>query len=135
MKTLLVAVNPDDEEAIRSALGDEYRLRVCHTLPAVRHAFDGVDGVVCGLHFDEGKLFALLEMLNAAGLSATLPVLCVKDAGGRLSASIHKSIAIAVGRMGARGFADLGELRAEHGDARARDMLRRAVRELVDGDT
>ncbi|GIZ50483.1 hypothetical protein [Noviherbaspirillum aridicola] len=131
MKTLLVAVDRNDAPEMRAALGDEFELRFCHTLQAARTGLDGIDAVLCGLHFDEGKLFALLEMLNAAPLSPRPRILCIKDAGGPLSPAIRKSIAIAVARMGARGFTDLAELRAGHGEAQARRLFRDTVRELV----
>lgn len=132
MRTLLVAINRDDTPAIRAALEGEFVLRICHSLQAVRDALDGAHAVVCGLHFDEGKLFALLEMLGTDDALRRVPVLCVKDAGNSLSPSIRKSITIATGKLGSRGFADLGELRAEHGEAHAHEKLRATLRALID---
>lgn len=134
MKTLLAAIDREDVESIRAALGDEFQLLIGHTLPAVRTALQGrVHAVLCGLHFDDGRLFALLELLAADERLRRLPVLCIKDAGGSLSPAIRKSISIATDKLGARGFTDLAELRAEHGEQHARACLRATVHRLLSG--
>ncbi|HEY8607728.1 MAG TPA: hypothetical protein VIM12_11505 [Noviherbaspirillum sp.] len=133
MRTLIVAVHPDNASLLCPALAPAFRLRVCHTLPAVREALQAgdADGVVCGLHFDDGRLFSLLEALGAGEDSRRLPVLCVNAGATPLSAATRNSITISTGKLGARGFFDLGDARVEHGQARACAMLRDMVHGLL----
>jgi hypothetical protein len=133
MKKLLVAIRPEDYTMLSDALGDEFDMTVCHTLADAKAALGShINLIICGLHFDDGNMFPLLEHVRANPATSVTPFFCVKGAGGAMSPAIFKSVIIATERMGADGFVDVARLRGQLGDAHTYAVLREELHRILD---
>jgi hypothetical protein len=133
MKKLLVAIRPDDIHIMEDVLAAEFQIILCHTLADARSALaESLDAIVCGLHFDDGNMFELLQLVRSSPATKTAPFFCIKGVGGELSPSIFKSIVIATEKMGADGFVDISDLAARLGERQAYDVVREALHHLLD---
>ncbi len=91
--------------------GKVIHLIPCMTLDsAMDAAHSNIDLVLCGLHFDESRMFDLLRFMKATPALRHIPFLCIKTTEGVLAPAIYESVKIAIHASGAEGFFDLCEL-------------------------
>jgi len=83
------------------------------------------------LHFDDGNMFELLQLVRTTPAMQTVPFFCIKGVGSSLSPSIYKSIVIATEKMGADGFVDISDLSAKLGDEQAYTLVREALHQRL----
>lgn len=131
-KKVLVAAAPESAQKVREALEGHFILKVTSSLQEARTLLnEGPDLVLCGLHFDEGKMFDLLRYAKADPKTKSIPFLCVKSTEGVLSPTIFEGIEIASKALGADGFVELYDWKTKLGDEAAYDKLRRLVDRLA----
>lgn len=127
-KTLVVAVGPHVRLRTTQALSQLYDLVFVDTVAdATTLLAAGPDhhaGIVCSVHFDESRMFDLLEVLRARRSLESVPFVAVQfDRGAAaLTPSSRRSLEI----LGAE-LADLQELPGEDGDHRLRETISRAI--------
>lgn len=136
MKKILAAVRPDDVRLVTEILRPEFELAFCHTLSEARNALtQPYDAIVCGLHFDDGNMFELLQFVKSDPKTRPIPFFCIKGTGSPLSPSIFKSIVIAVEKTGAESFVDVSDLAKTLGKENAYAVLKEALHTaLTKGD-
>lgn len=88
--------------------------------------------VLCGAHFDDGRMYDLLRHLKAQPALASVPFMAVRALPGELDDVIYESVKIATTALGANGFIDMVRLQAQHGHEEARRRLLERVRALTD---
>lgn len=88
--------------------------------------------VLCGAHFDDGRMYDLLRHLKAQPALAAVPFVAVRATPGELDDVIYESVKIATTALGANGFIDMVRLQAQHGHEEARRRLLERVRALTD---
>src|SRR5437868_6976999 len=120
MKKILVAVGQESIQGVTNALKGHYDLVCCTSLEEARSALDkSIDLVLCGLHFDEGRMLDFLRYAKADPSTRPIPFICIKIAEGMLSQAIIQSIEIASRALGADRFVDLHEWIIKLGDTKA----------------
>lgn len=109
-----------------SLSGKNFQIIPCVTLEAaIARAYDQVDLILCGLHFDDSRMFDLLRSVKATPALRHIPFLCVKTTEGVLEPTFYESVRIATRALGAADFVDLSESANEQG---AEQAVRRITR-------
>jgi CheY-like chemotaxis protein len=126
----------DDIESIaifRDALTTSYELLPAYTLKQAREKlFPPPDLVVCGCHFDEGRMYDLLRYLKAEPELERTPFLavrCVEDE--LLDDALYESVKIAVRALGGNAFVDLARWQRRWGEAEASHRLTQLLESLL----
>lgn len=131
---ILVADNADGFEAFRAALAGSYRLAWASTLDEARDALQQEIPalVVCGCHFDEGRMYDLLRHLKASEAHERVPFLAVRCVEGELlDDALYESVKIAVRALGGNAFVDLLRWERRWGPAEAAHRLTHLVDTLA----
>lgn len=90
----------------------------------------GLDGIVCGVHFNDGDPFTFLQQVRNRPDGASLPFIVVKGADDVLSAKIYRAVEIACAQEKIPYFY-VGVLVQQHGIEAGYAELRRLVAELL----
>lgn len=134
MKRVIVADMREGISTLTMILADSVQLIPATSLDqALKRIDDGADLVLCGIHFDQSRMFDFLRMAKARPASREVPFLCYRDMRSDLSATLLESLDIACRALGAAEFLDLHELRRRHGAARADEMFRATVLAHLEG--
>lgn len=129
---LLLAVRPEDRPMVAAALGGEFDLAVAYTYNEAEAALRaGVVMVVCGAHFDDGRMFDLLRLVKGDPAYAKIPFIPVLGQLPANSSAMAQSIRNATAALGADGFIDLSRLSQRMDQQQMTDKLRRMAREAL----
>lgn len=127
-RTLLVADVATGQATLRNVMGDRTGLVGAATLEEAREALGrGVDMVVCGIHFDDSRMFDLLRYARADPRFRPVPFICFRDLESELAPALFESLDIACTALGAAAFVDLFTLKKRHGIADADAAFRRIL--------
>ena len=130
---IVVADHRDSFEAFRDALTSDYRLVHVGTVEQAREALVPPPAlVVCGCHFDEGRMYDLLRHLKAAPGLHDVPFLAVRCTEGELlDDALYESVKIAVRALGGSAFVDLLRWQRRWGAEEASHRLTHLVDTLI----
>jgi hypothetical protein len=107
---------------------------VANTLPEAKAAVTPETPlVICGCHFDDGRMYELLRHLKACPALAGIPFLSVRVLAGELDDAMYESVKIATRVLGGNGFIDLFRWRQLYGEAEADRQFAERVAELARG--
>lgn len=89
----------------------------------------GIDLVVCGVHFDGGSVFNLLQYVRSSPDHGKLPFFVMLDSSRRYSYSpaIVHGLKMAARALGATGFTDLEALVEKFGREEAIGVLQKGI--------
>ena len=138
---ILVADHAEGFGVFRDALASGHALVHAETFDAAKAALAEPPGlVVCGCHFDEGRIYDLLRHLKAAPGCEHVPFLAVRCSRGEmlLDDALYESVKIAVRALGGNGFVDYLRWTARRGEQEASRRLTQLVETLLStapGDT
>lgn len=130
---ILVADLPESFEAFRDALTSSHPLVYAGTFEQAKAALaDPPALVVCGCHFEEGRMYDVLRYLKALPGCGNIPFLAVRCVPGELlDDTLYESVKIAVRALGGNAFVDLLRWQRRWGVAEASHRLTRLVDTLV----
>lgn len=129
---VLVADDRESIEAFRRALTSPFHVvRATSFEEALAALADPPDVVVCGCHFDEGRMYDLLRHMKATRNLARIPFLAVRVMEGELDDPLYESVKIAVRALGGNAFVDLLRWRRKYGDAEATERITRLLESLA----
>lgn len=130
---ILVADLPESYEVFRRALTSAFELRHAGSFEDAKAALMDVPAlVVCGCHFDEGRMYDLLRFLKAAPALDRVPFVAVRCVPGELlDDALYESVKIAVRALGGNAFIDLLRWQRRWGVAEASHRLTELVHKLV----
>jgi SpoU rRNA methylase family enzyme len=105
---VLVADVPEEDEKIRECLPG-HELVFVRTLGDAIRALraNGYQLVVIGMHFDESRMFELLQYTKAMPAYKDVPVICVQCLEMGLAEAVLKNMDDAVKALGGTAFVDL----------------------------
>ena len=133
---ILAATPPNGEPILRRALGDAATLLPAHTLEeALDVIAQGVDIIVCGIHFDESRMFELLRAVKADPRVNKTPFVCVRLIGSNLTPTLIQSLDISCALLGAAKFIDLYALERTFGPEEAEFELGKMIFSLANRST
>jgi hypothetical protein len=131
-RPILVADNADSFDAFRAALTGTFPLVHASTLDGAKVALHEVPGlVICGCHFDEGRMYDLLRHLKATPGLQRVPFVAVRCVEGELDDALYESVKIAVRALGGNAFVDLLRWQRRWGEAEAAVRLTHLVETLA----
>jgi CheY-like chemotaxis protein len=129
---ILVADTPESVVALRAALTTSLPLHAVSTLEEARAAVAQTPLlVICGCHFDEGRMYDLLRLLKAEPALSKVPFMAVRCLEGELEDAIYESVKIAVRALGGNAFVDLLRWQRKYGEQEASHRLTRTVETLA----
>lgn len=136
MRKLLLAASQKSGPITLKALEGYVDVTVCTSMEEAQLALSkGVDLVMCGLHFDEGRMLDFLRFAKANPDTRSIPFICVKSTEDMLSPVMLQSVEIASKALGAARFVDLYEWRTALGDEQAFQKLRDCVAHAIQDDS
>jgi len=130
---ILVADSPDAYQAFRAALTSSFALVHAASFEEAKQALDPAPTlVVCGCHFDEGRMYDLLRHLKATRGLDRIPFMAVRCVPGELlDDALYESVKIAVRALGGNAFVDLLRWQRRWGTAEASHRLTHLVQTLA----
>jgi hypothetical protein len=90
-------------------------------------ATQGVEIIICGIHFDDSRMFELLRAIKADSYLRSIPFICVRLLGSNLAPTLIQSLEISCELLGAASFIDLHILERTYGRQRAEAELARMI--------
>lgn len=132
MKTLLVAVQAEDRDQASAIAAYEFRIYLASSPREALSMLDavGIDGIVCGVHFNEGNLFEFLRLVRRHPRGASLPLMVVKVLDGRLHPESYRAVEMACEEEGIP-YLDAGDLIRQCGTEAGYAKLRERICELL----
>lgn len=126
-----MAIREEDVPLAQSIIGNTIQTVFCHTLEQAQASLDHTIGsVVCGVHFDNGKVFDYLRHVRARPDTSDTPVFILLGSGSRYSPSIIHGMRRAAEVLGVTSFTDLTRLTDKFGHEHAFEILRQRLRDL-----
>jgi hypothetical protein len=111
MKSILIAVAPDDSPVVSAIVGTEFNVVMCHTLrDAEANLKDNIGLIACGVHFDHGNMFELLRAAKANQATRSVPFFLVLKENTTHSPAVIHGIRSAGELLGVDLFIDLSAL-------------------------
>jgi hypothetical protein len=133
-KTFLAADKPQGIQTLRNIFGDDVELIEATTLKVAEECLlhRHVDMVICGLHFDDSRMFDLLGFATHNTITPRIPFLIFRDIENQLDRTFYQSVEIATKFLGAAGFVDLFELKQKNAIVVADEHFRRIVFSILE---
>lgn len=130
---ILVADTPEAFQVFSATLTSPFTLVQAGTFEDARHALQQPPPglVVCGCHFDEGRLYDVLRLLKATPALVHVPFMAIRCVEGELEDALYESVKIAVRALGGNAFVDLPRWRLRWGEAEASHRLTNLVQTLA----
>ena len=133
---ILVADVPRGVETIRTIAGALATVTGAHSLTeALKHLKSGPELVICGVHFDESRMFDLLRIAKVEPTLQAVPFLCFREIDSELSPPYLEGLHIACTALGAKAFVDLYQMKTRHSVYAADAQFRRIIERLLSSGT
>lgn len=87
--------------------------------------------VICGCHFDEGRMYELLRHLKARPELQGVPFMAIRAVEGELDDTLYESVKIAIRALGGDSFVDLFRWQRRYGEAEAAHRLTQRIEALA----
>jgi CheY-like chemotaxis protein len=128
-KKLLIADVPEALPVLTKALESHFHVlsRTSWT-GACLAVHEQIDLVLCGIGFEESKMFDLLDYLRSQEETRDTPFLCVKSVRQKLPSTINDGIGIALQAKGTAGYIDFEGWQSRFGEQQAAISLREKSR-------
>lgn len=116
-------------------LGDEFHVAVTHSLEDATSRLSEEFGLIaCGVHFDGGMLFELLNAARSNPATHATPFFVLLKEKEGYSQSIIDGIRSASRLLGATDFIDLPKMVQELGEDGAKQTIRQGICEILQRD-
>lgn len=127
---ILVAIRREHQELIATILKNS-ELSFVHTIDQA-YATIGpeFDLILCGLHFENGRMYDFLKFSKAYQATNDIPFVCVQLTGGILPYGAFKSMVTAFDVLGGDLFVQMAKWRIELGDEQAFLKLQDVIKVL-----
>lgn len=116
---ILVAIRPEHRELILSMLKNSNLIFVSSIDEAYATLSPEFDLIICGLHFENGRMYDFLKFSKSYQPTKDIPFLCIQLTGGILPYGAFKSMVTAFDVLGGDLFVQLAKWRIELGDEEA----------------
>lgn len=129
---ILVADTDEAFTLVRDSLQGAVALHHAPTLEAAKRLLSQhTPAVVCGCHFDEGRMYDLLRYMKGRPVLASTPFLAVRTVQGQLDDALYEGVQVATRALGGNGFVDLFSWRQRYGTVAAGERLIRTLEDLT----
>jgi CheY-like chemotaxis protein len=129
---VLIAAEAHSLKPIARPLERDFELVFASSLAEARSmAPQKIDLIICGLHFDESRMFDFLRYVKADPDTRSIPFISVKATGADLSRTILQGIEIACKALGADQFIELSEWERKYGESEAHAKFQQLAWQLA----
>lgn len=129
---VLIAAANRSMEPISRPLKEHFELCLTTTLEEARSlAHQKIGVIVCGLYFDESRMFDFLRYVKADPATRPIPFISVKATSEPLSRTLVQGVEIACKALGAEQFVELSKWEEEYGEDTAHAKYRQLLRQLI----
>jgi hypothetical protein len=133
-KKILLAVRPTDFANISEFLGAEFDFTVCTTLKeAIAHLTEDIGLILCGVRFDSGQMFELLEASRANPATRLVPYYLIVGKDTNYSYPILDGIRSAAKVKGISGFIHVSRLVFDLGREEAHEWVKHGISDILHG--
>jgi hypothetical protein len=133
MANILIAAGPDGSARMREILKPPHELHFVRSLQEALDAAAKCDVLVCGLEFDESRMFDFLRRLNTDETLRTKPRVCVRFFATNTPDNVIGGLELAAKAVGAEGLVDVPTLDEHFGkqdaNAKVRDAIETALKD------
>lgn len=131
-KRVLIADVPEAMAVLTQGLDQHFQV-IPRTswIGACAAVHEGIDLVLCGLGFEESKMFELLDYLRSQQETRSTPFFCIKSIRQKLPSTINSGIGIALHAKGMAGYLDFEGWQVRFGEREAAAILRRKISEAL----
>lgn len=131
-KKILLAVRPGDLTAVATLLGHEFDVVLTYRFEEAKASLTSEVGLIaCGVHFDGGMLFELLNAARSTPATQSTPFYVLFKPEPGYSQPIIAGVRSASRVLGATDFIDLLQMAQELGEEGAQEALRQGIREIL----
>lgn len=131
-KMIVVADLPGSVQTIRDLLGPDPQIIGVYTLhDGEKILTKKVDLIICGLHFNESRMFDFLQFSKSDPLTKNIPFLCFRDSSSDLRVSVIQGLKMVCLTLGADDFVDYYSLKEQDGLEDAKKHFRKIILELL----
>ena len=132
--SIVIADTGESSARLQATLDGEGQLLHADSFERARQLVDaGTTLVICGCHFDEGRMYDLLRWMRTQRSLDATPFLAVRVLEGGLDDTMYESVKIATRALGGSGFVDLHRWERRYGSEQAARRLAERVRALCTG--
>lgn len=134
MARILLAASPDDVASLERVLKKRHELVIATTMTAASKALkeQAFDLIIAGLHFDDSRMFDLIQMAKRNGENSKKPIISFCSRDTQMSRTMHHSLEFAARAVGAWMYIDQHEFNvSQDPDA---EMLR-IIERCIAGET
>ncbi len=125
---ILLAISTPELHGLMIEILKEHQLCIVTTVDQAVDAFHpDLDLIICGLHFDLGRMYELLQYAKYSPKVKKVPFLTVQLTGGILPYGVFKSMECAFQLLGGDLLLQVDKWRIEMGDEAAFAKLRNVV--------
>lgn len=129
---ILLAAAAVSVEPLTRALGDRYQCQHVSTMFQAKALLEQpCDLIVCGLYFDDSRMFDLLRHAKSDERTRRIPFVVVKASDGELSPTVQQGIEIACAALGADRFVEFTTWEKREGNAAAQQRLHGLIDKLL----
>ncbi len=129
---ILLAVSTPELHTLMINILNKHRLCIVTTVDQAIDAFHpDLDLIICGLHFDLGRMYEVLRCAKYSTKVKDKPFLCVQLTGGILPYGVFKSMECAFNLLGGDLLVQVDKWRIELGDEAAFAKLREVVETIT----
>lgn len=133
LKILIAISNPELQEMVSNIL-QRHELRIVSSVDrAVDALCPDLDLILCGLHFDRGRMYEFLKHAKASPVVKAVPFLCVQLSSGILPYGAFRSMESAFHVLGGDKLLQVDKWRIELGDEAAFAKLVDVVESMTIG--
>lgn len=131
--TILVADTREGIETLQSIFSSVASCLTATTMEQARACLDmQPDLVICGIHFDDSRMFDFLRTVTGHSTSSDVPFLGYRDLDSDIGAAVLEGLDIACKALGGAAFIDLHTLRFRKGVIEADSELRSIALSFID---
>ena len=129
---ILVADSADAFQLLSESVVSTFVFRHVATMAEARQALQSdTPLVVCGCHFDEGRMYDLLRYMKATPPLSDVPFMAIRALEGELEDALYESVKIATRALGGDSFVDLFRWQRIYGEADAAHRLTQRILSLA----
>lgn len=126
--SMLAADSAKAEPALRTLFAADFTLHIANTVPKALAILDeSFDVILCGVHFDDSRMFDMLRIAKADPRTRAVPFVCYRNLDTDLGPTVVEGLEISTKALGAAMFVDFCTLKRRLGvpsaDAHFRDLV------------
>jgi hypothetical protein len=133
MANILIATSRAGRERLQQIIEPAHHLLIANTVQEALDSAPKCDVMVCGLEFDESRMFDFLRTLNADRTLRTKPRVCVRFFATNTPEHVIDGLEVAVRALGAKVLVDVPALEMAFGANGANMRIREEIEAAISG--